>query len=253
MEQPVFRAPKPQAGDWPTVLHVTHWKAGSQWIHKILSQCAADRVVTPQHDMVQFFQAPVQSGMIYPTLYVTKEEFDRVIVPPNSRRFVVIRDLRDTLVSLYFSVKVSHVDNHPLIAEGRVALNARRPEDGLLWVLESTGFEQGAKIQQSWHAAGEKLIRYEDLLVRNAEVLERLLADECGMPVERKRLREIIQANRFEKLTGRARGQEDVSSHERKGVAGDWRNHFTDRIKRVFKDRFGSLLVATGYETGFDW
>src|SRR5438094_8552557 len=35
--------------DWPTVLHVTHPKAGSQWLHKILRQCAPERAVTPQY------------------------------------------------------------------------------------------------------------------------------------------------------------------------------------------------------------
>ena len=60
-----------------TVFHVTHWKAGSQWIHKILHACGPDRIVTPKFDMSQFLQAPVQGGMIYPTLYLRKDDFDR--------------------------------------------------------------------------------------------------------------------------------------------------------------------------------
>jgi hypothetical protein len=36
-------------------------------------------------------------------------------------------------------------------------------------------------------------------------------------------------------------------------VAGDWRNHFTDRLARQFKDRFGELLVQTGYEPDGHW
>jgi len=63
-----------------------------------------------------------------------------------------------------------------------------------------------------------------------------------------------VLANRFEAQTGgRPRGVEDVTAHQRKGVAGDWRNHFTDRIKRAFKARYGGLLVATGYEKDLDW
>ena len=30
---------------------------------------------------------------------------------------------------------------------------------------------------------------------------------------------------------GRPRGDEDISQHLRKGVAGDWRNHFDDRLR----------------------
>jgi hypothetical protein len=44
----------------------------------------------------------MRPGKIYPTLYVTKDEFDSVSLPPNARHFEVIRDLRDTLVVLVF-------------------------------------------------------------------------------------------------------------------------------------------------------
>jgi lipopolysaccharide transport system ATP-binding protein len=63
----------------------------------------------------------------------------------------------------------------------------------------------------------------------------------------------VVLANRFEARSGRRRGEEDVASHERKGVAGDWKNHFTDKVAKAFKDRFGELLVATGYEKDSRW
>ena len=63
----------------------------------------------------------------------------------------------------------------------------------------------------------------------------------------------MILANRFEARSGRKPGEEDVTSHERKGIAGDWRNYFTPKVTREFKQRYGSLLVATGYEKGFGW
>jgi Sulfotransferase domain len=239
--------------DWPTVLHVTHAKAGSQWIHKILHYCASDRIVTPQYGMVQFLHVPVRSGAIYPTLYLTRKEFDQVVLPSNSRRFVIIRDLRDTLVSWYFSMKVNHAADHPVTLEYRAALNARSLEDGLIWSAENAGFGVCADIQRSWHDSGERLIRYEELLKSDEEVLTRVLLDECGLPIERARLQAAVHACRFERLTGRAPGKEDISSHERKGIAGDWRNYFTDRVKDVFKDRFGLLLLATGYESDPDW
>ena len=44
-----------------------------------------------------------------------------------------------------------------------------------------------------------------------------------------------------------------MNSHERKGVSGDWRNYFTDRIAKAVKQWYGSLLVAAGYEKGFNW
>jgi hypothetical protein len=90
---------------WPTLIHVTQAKAGSQWIHRILRGLAPNRVVEVTDESAHL-RVPIHSGMIYPTAYVTKDEFDSVVLPPSSRRFVVIRDLRDTLVSHYFSIKI---------------------------------------------------------------------------------------------------------------------------------------------------
>src|SRR5262249_55757916 len=95
---PARDAPPLRGAGWPTVLHVTHAKAGSQWLYKILHQCAPERIVAPQYEMVQFVGSPVRAGKIYPTLYVTREQLEGVALSPGARRFVIIRDLRDTLV-----------------------------------------------------------------------------------------------------------------------------------------------------------
>ena len=122
-----------------------------------------------------------------------------------------------------------------------------------MYVLEEY-LPANARIQMSWLEAGEPLIRYESLLEDDVGILERVLLDEGGLPVPRERFREVVRATRFERSTkGRRPGQEDIASHMRKGIAGDWRNHFTDRLKQAFKTRYGDLLVATGYESNLDW
>ena len=58
-----------------------------------------------------------------------------------------------------------------------------------------------------------------------------------------------VGAASFERLSkGRARGDEDPSSFFRKGVAGDWRNTFTEQDRRVFEQAAGDLLARLGYE-----
>jgi Sulfotransferase domain len=236
----------------PTIFHVTHPKAGSQWIHRILLDCAPDRVVSPRIDRTQIFEEPIRPGAIYAALYMTREEFDGLRLPPGSQRLIVIRDLRDTLVSLYFSVKFSHLST-PVIDEGRARLQSLDVEGGLVFLIDEW-FGIVADIQASWLDPEEPPIRYEDLLLQDIEILERVLLDEFGLGVPRERFREAVLANRFERLTGgRPRGSEDPAAHERKGVVGDWRNHFTDRVKASFKARYGELLIATGYERDLAW
>jgi len=241
----------------PTVFHVTHHKAGSQWINRIFHALAYDRLVMPEVRggviNAQFLERPIVPGAVYPTVYVTREQFDSVPVPANSRRFVVIRDLRDTLVSGYFSIKHSH----PMEAEADLQLRERlrrsSPEEGLLHILD-TWLPDRAAVQESWLGGPDDVLKYEDMLRRDEEILARVLLEHCRIEVSPKKFREVVLANRFEARTGgRKPGTEDVHSHERKGVAGDWRNHFTDKVTAAFKERYAELLVATGYERGKDW
>jgi hypothetical protein len=39
----------------------------------------------------------------------------------------------------------------------------------------------------------------------------------------------------------------------RSGKTGEWRKHFTDEHKKIFKDVAGDLLIKLGFETGLDW
>jgi lipopolysaccharide transport system ATP-binding protein len=244
----------PAAAPPPTVLHVTHWKAGSQWIHKILNAIAPERVIAPRSDMAQFLVKPMRAGGVYPTLYVTRSEYERVEPAGDVRRVVMIRDLRDTLVSGYFSLRGSHPVIGPEIASHRTRLKDGNVEEGLINLMD-LWLPGCARIQASWLEAGEPVLKYEDLLADDVGMLLPLLRDRLGfaeVPVET--LMAAIEAARFDRLTGgRVRGDEDVASHERKGIAGDWRNHFTPRVKRAFKLRYGALLIEAGYEKDFDW
>ena len=94
----------------PTVFHITHFKAGSQWVAEILKACVPDRFVQPRAFVVHFRREPIRAGAVYPTVYVVKSIFDSVMSTNQHphHKFFVIRDLRDTIISLYFSLKVSH-------------------------------------------------------------------------------------------------------------------------------------------------
>lgn len=237
----------------PTIFHVTHWKAGSQWVRKILEACAPDSIVAPRVYEAQFLSDPIQPGMVYPTVYVTREQFYKVKLPESWKRFIVIRDLRDTLVSVYFSIRFSHQTIADEIVKWRTVLVSLSEEDGLLYLFDEW-LPRCVAIQQSWLGGEDALLKYEELLGNDVKILEAALIDRCQLPVSREFFREVVLANQFERLTaGRRRGVENVQSHERKGISGDWKNHFTDKIKDVFKEKYGNLLVDTGYEKDLNW
>ncbi len=302
----------------PTVFHATHHKSGSQWVAAVLQHCVPERFRRPRLDLSFFYEKPIEPGNVYLTVYVPRMDLEAVtcagpgpfpgrrrflfrhpmIIARNwthfrmrrfpVRRFAVIRDLRDTLVSLYYSVKVSHVFHLAWQFKTRELLNALPEEDGLAsWIGEGprtrfdgrlkppflkeqyapienaespavVAFMEGildyiADIQLSWMDGDDLVVRYEELLDDEFGGFERIV-DHCHIEIDREKLHEIIRNNSFETMTGgRRRGEEDVAAHQRKGIVGDWRNHFTDRLKARFKDRFGEVLIRTGYETDMNW
>jgi Sulfotransferase domain len=96
-------------------------------------------------------------------------------------------------------------------------------------------------------------VRYEDLLERPNEEVRRLLGFR-GVGTDETLVERCVGSASFEKLSkGRERGQEDPSSFYRKGIAGDWKNHFTEEDRRAFKEEAGELLIRLGYEEDLDW
>lgn len=89
--------------------------------------------------------------------------------------------------------------------------------------------------------------RYEDLLQdpeKEAARLFRFLGARAGEKVVRK----CVNRASFEKRAGgRERGQEDSTSPVRKGIAGDWRNAFTERDRAIYQEVAGDLLAELGY------
>lgn len=224
------------------LFHITHWKAGSQWIMKILRDLAPDRIVNPRVGEGQFLLDALVPGGVYPTVYVTHEQFRSVAHPAGSRHFVILRDLRDTLVSAYFSFRYSHGLISLELADVNKRLRELSVEDGLLFLAEKW-LPGAASIHASWLASAEPVIWYEDLLSRDIELLEHVLVARGGLQVDAHDLRRAVQANRFEVLTrGRLAGQEDNQAHERKGIADDWKNHFTSRVDKRFRELYGALV-----------
>jgi hypothetical protein len=68
------------------------------------------------------------------------------------------------------------------------------------------------------------------------------------MPATGEILLGAVYRNRFEaNAKGRRTGAEDTASHYRKGVAGDWVNHFTPAVSKAFEERFDGLPRQLGY------
>ena len=265
--------------DQPTVFHITHQKAGSQWVREILKYSAPERFVPQQLHNQQLTQQAVQPGKVYAAVYMNRSQFLLLLDPFNAkiawsdffkspgiylqnwfhfavqekpyRCVTVVRDLRDTLVSLYFSRRHSH----PLLtkehSEMREFLEVASIDEGLLHLMH-TELVPIAQIQTTWIRHPGLLIRYEELIEDAQNCFYRMI-QYCEIKISQKELGMIVDNNLFENATGRARGMEETSSHLRKGISGDWKNYFSPMIVDEFKRKFGDVLIQTGYESGLVW
>ncbi len=200
----------------------------------------------------------------------------------------VIRDPRDILVSAYFSHRYSHSIRDSwgerLLEHRQRLAAAPSVEAGLLLELD---FSQG-NFQHiaDWNYDNPKVYetRYESLIINPAAVfseafrflglkvpgwgisslfgiaVDASIRKLFGRAMSRRAclpqpiLRYVLARHAFQRRAGGRRpGQENVQHHYRKGIAGDWRNHFTPRVTAAFKERYGNMLIDLAYESSCDW
>jgi hypothetical protein len=190
---------------------------------------------------------------------------------PGAKVVHIVRDGRDVAVS-----SVHHQWNNATDQGGRRKLSREKvakreayrkdPETfGALGESIFTG-EHVAEIARSWSTSVSRAmedaallgdnyyqVRYEDLLAESVGEVMRLL-EFLEADSDEEVARGCVEAASFEQLSGgRTQGEEASSSFYRKGIAGDWKNYFTEKDRRVFKEEAGELLIRLGYEEDLDW
>lgn len=166
-------------------------------------------------------------------------------------RYVVLhRDLRDVAVSNHFYVKGTpwHPE-HPRYKDADL-------QEGLRIFGERT-LPAYAEWVRLWHTNRDPAMslefRYEDMLSDAAGVMTQI-ARHFGLDDSPETVGAIVERNSFKSLSkGRAAGQESGQSFFRKGVSGDWRNHFTPELREQYKAVIGGFLIDYGYETDMTW
>ncbi len=159
---------------------------------------------------------------------------------PDARFIYVVRDVRDVAVSGWFF-------NLALAAKETLAHFPNIDEYGAyiarLWVKDVA---EGLRFVES-HKERACYIKYEDLWQRPAEEVSRLFAF-LGVESDHRQVRSSIAFTDFSRLSGgRKRGIENRSSFYRKGIIGDWENHFSPAALSKIESSAGAMMTRLGY------
>jgi len=160
---------------------------------------------------------------------------------PEARIITTTRDGRDCYVSLWFHL---YPDRAPLAAENRADFLGRIQGHATTWRDTMTKFQKDAAEHPGRHFS----IRYERMLEDTAREMAALFdwlgCDPSGLTVD-----EVVRRNSFQALSGgREPGEADAQSFLRKGIAGDWMNHFDEECNARYCEVAGEALAAAGYE-----
>lgn len=248
------------------VYHCCLHKTGSQWIRKILADpdvyqrtglrtyAYAPRLPEARKNRGYRglrFETPFPRNTIVSPLYIDLEGFSAIPKPDPWRGFFVARDPRDIVVSWYFSSSKSHpTRSNPSLQRTRDHLATVSEEEGLIFTIRRLHDYGLFDALRSWGDVDQEgllLLRYEDLIGSDSDRWWQRLLDHCDVRLEPGERRALLARYSFKTLSGREPGQEDPGSKLRKGIAGDWRNHFTPAVRDVFVEVTSDLTTRIGY------
>ena len=260
--QPRYRTPV------RNIYHCTVHKSGSQWIRNLMqdyrvyqySGLAAHHYESHMPDGIdgrriteRVLPSIMPEGTAVSPIYSDLASYQASAKPGDYRGFFVVRDPRDVVVSWYFSARYSH---RPMgrVLETRQVLGDLPLEDGLKYAIDWLNDFGLFEAVGSWFAPGaltekERVFRYEDLNGPDGVETFRGLFAHCDIRLPDRVLEKLVADHSFENLSGgRSKGEENKADHLRKGVAGDWKNHFTPDVVEHFEKVTGNLIELAGYE-----
>ncbi len=183
----------------------------------------------------------------------------------NMKNVVIIwRDFRDVVVSMYFhSLFYNERGNRKLVEKTREKTdftdygNIRENLPGFIrYLFENKGHPgfTWPMFVRRW--AGRKdvcHVKYEELLSDAEGHLIRLARQLAGKNLPLAKARKVAFKYSFAQMSGRKPGEEDRSSFMRKGISGDWKNHFNRDARELLAFYAGKELVTLRYETDDRW
>ncbi|MFN3491419.1 MAG: sulfotransferase domain-containing protein [Anaerolineales bacterium] len=177
----------------------------------------------------------------------TMQVFDSFNINP----IIMYRDLRDQCVSRYFHALNSPTHRHYDL------YNTLSKEEGMTHNLE-TSLEYYLSWIENWLNQIKSQpnrfyeVRYETLRSDPSGTLAGVLSF-YGIQLSIEQVEQIVQKVASQTKFDIKENLNKKSGTARKGIVGDWRNHFSKEHVQYFKEKCGQHLIDVGYEKDLNW
>jgi len=223
-------------------------KSGGTWLSKLLADYF--EIDFPRNKIPRLQKSVMHGHFLY------SENFYNPVI--------LLRDGRDVMVSAYYHFLFFNERNsHNHVTKIRNLLNFDNYDDiktnlpkfiEYMFCSYSKGIFKFSWSQfiNSWIDKDVTVVKYESLLQDTRKALEKVLLSRSELKINYEKLEEIVYKNSFSQQSKKFINSQ---SHNflRKGISGDWKNHFSKEACQVFNKFGGDELIKSGYEKNRNW
>ena len=218
--------------EYTEIFTVGYPRSGNTWLGRLLSDllnCPWQEI--PEHPILYY--GSHQNGK-----FVVRKRHTNEMV--NGLSVFIYRDPRDVCVSRYFYYQHSSLQEtiEKMYSPGEDDLDSYGPYES--YIRSIWGHPEKYTV----------LLAYEDLHKSPILTLRGIVYEISGTALPNKYILESYERQKFENVLEK---YPDYKHSMRKGIVGDWMNHFERDDGLLFHEYFGELLLDQGYIENGDW
>lgn len=245
-----------------------HWNRGKD-LSPVVLRASADFILERDAHRAGKGAPGCIVGDKSPNSLVHGEGVRRMVkVYPDARLVFIVRDGRDAVVSHRFrrfiektqflspedkKIRQDFINDPESFFTGQRSIFT---EDAITQAAEKWSFNVNDTVQTAQALIGDRFytLRYEDILAQSWETMSQLWRF-LGVDPETEGLHALIEKEMRQNPDAAWQKQRsnEIADSLQKGKKGTWRELFTDRDRRIFKQIAGKTLIDWRYETDNDW